>query len=287
MKWFFCFLVVFFIYFLLNFNKSRSFIHRELNIHPSQIESDSPLLYQAKTKYVYNSDNQKIAFYSFPVRKPKAIIILAHGYSNPGGKNQMLSHVAYLNEASYSVYLLDFRSFGESDGQKIYLGSKEWQDLESLYNYISSLSENYGKKIGYLGFSMGAVSAVNSVAKTGKGDFIIAVVPYASIDSLFQFRLKKNIFSSFFFTKAALIAELGTDSQKISPENLISKIEIPIIIFSAKNDTQINPSDPEKLYNLINTNLQKEFWQADSDHNIFSTLPDEFEQHVLSFLAKI
>ncbi len=287
MKWFLYFLITLLIFFLINFNKSRSFIHQELSIHPSQIETDSPLFYLANTEYIYNSDNQKIAYYSFPVRKPKAIIILAHGYSNPGGKNQMLGHVAYLNEASYSVYILDFRSFGESDGQKIYLGSKEWQDLESLYDHLGSLPENRGRKIGYLGFSMGAVSAINSVAKTGKGDFIIASVPYASIDSLYQFRLKENIFSSFFFTKPALVVELGTDSQKITSENLISKVEVPIIIFSAKNDTQVNPNDAKKLFDLIKTNLNKEFWQADSDHDIFSTLPDEFQQHVLSFLAKI
>ncbi len=287
MKWFLYFLFAFFIFFLINFNKSRSFIHRELNLHPSQIESDSPLFSLTETEYVFNSDNQKIAYYSFPVRKPKAVVILAHDYSNPGGKNQMLSHVAYLNEASYSVYLLDFRSFGESDGQKIYLGSKEWQDLESLYDYVSSLSENRGHKIGYLGFSMGAVSAINSVAKTGKGDFIIASTPYASIDSFYQFRLNENIFSVFFFTKPALVTELGTDSQKITPENLISKIEVPIIIFSAKNDSHVNSQDAERLYDLIKTNLQKEFWQADSDHDIFSTLPGEFQQHVLSFLAKI
>ncbi|KKQ63106.1 MAG: hypothetical protein US85_C0019G0013 [Candidatus Shapirobacteria bacterium GW2011_GWF1_38_23] len=200
----------------------------------------------------------------------------------------MLDHVDYLNRAKYSVYLLDFRSFAESEGQKIYLGVKEWQDLETIYDYVYSLPENRNKRIGYLGFSMGAVSAINSVAKTGKGDFIIASTPYASVDSMYRFRLAQNKFPPFLFTKLAIIAELGTASQVISPENLISKIDIPITIFSAQNDTHVDSHDAQKLYDLLTANIVKDFWQAnDSDHDIYASHPDDFQQHVLSFLAKI
>jgi len=287
MKWFLYFCLLILILSSILFYKSYSALHQELNIHATEIGTTSPYFFTAKTEYLINSDHQKIAFYSFPVRHPNAVVILAHGYSNPGGKNQMLEHVDYLKQANYSVYLLDFRSFGESDGQKIYLGTKEWQDLETLYDYIYSLPENNNIKIGYLGFSMGAASAINSVAKTGKGDFIIASAPYASIDSMYQFRLNQNKFPYYIFTKLAVIAELGTDSQKISPENLISKINVPIIIFSAQNDIHVDNHDAQQLYDLLITNLTKDYWQADnSDHDIFASHPDDFQQHVLDFLAK-
>lgn len=288
MKWFICFCFAILVPSSILFYKSYSALHRELNIHAAEIGTTSPLFLGAETEFLINSDHQKIAFYSFPVKHPNAVVILAHGYSNPGGKNQMLDHVGYLNRANYSVYLLDFRSFGESEGQKIYLGTKEWQDLETLYDYVYSLPKNKNMKIGFLGFSMGAASAINSVAKTAKGDFIIASVPYASVDSMYQFRLNQNKFPHFIFTKLAIIAELGTDSQKISPENLISKIDVPILIFSAQNDTYVNNHDAQRLYDLLVTNINKDLWQAnDSNHDIYASHPDDFQQHVLSFLAKI
>lgn len=284
MKWFlyFCFAVLSLVAIL--FYNSHAVLHRELNIHADEIGTTSPLFITTKTEYLLNSDHQKIAYYSFPVIDPKAIIILAHGYSNPGGKNQMLDQVTYLKQAGYSVYIPDFRSFGESEGNKIYLGIKEWQDLETLYDYLRSLPESRNKKIGYLGFSMGAVSAINCVAITGKGDFIIASVPYASVDSMYRFRLKQNNSLSFIFTKLAVIAELGTDSQKNSPQNFISRIYVPLLIFSAQNDTYVDNRDAQKLYDSADT--VKDFWQADSNHDIYAALPLEFQQHVLNFLTK-
>ena len=285
MKWYLSIFFIILIIFSVFFYKSWRVFHQELNIHASPIYTDSPLINTAKTEFLFNYDHQKIAYWSFPVKKPKAVVILAHGYSSPGGKNQMLSHVDYLNQAGYSVYLPDLRSFGDSDGQKISLGIKEWQDLETIYDFAHSLPENKDLKIGYLGFSMGAVSAINSLALTGKGDFLIASVPYASVNSLYQFRLHQSNFFSFFFTRLAIITELGFDSQSLSPQALISQIHVPLLIFSAKNDTYVNSQDAKLLFDLANTT--KEFWQADSNHDIFATLPLDFQQHVLTFLAKI
>lgn len=285
MKWLFYICLIILIPSIGLFCKSYLSLHQELNIHASEIETDSPLVFSAKTKYVYNSNNQRIAYLSFPARNPQAIVILVHGYSNPGGKNQMLAHVNYLNDAGYSVYLPDLRSFGESEGHKISLGVEEWQDLETLYDFIFSDPENDHLKIGYLGFSMGASTAINSIAKTGKGDFIIAVSPYSSVDSLYQFRLKQEKSPTFLFTKLAIRAELGSASQSISPQNLISKINVPLLIFAAQNDTHVDSYDAKKLYDLADTT--KDYWQADSDHDIYAAYPQDFQEQVLTFLDKI
>ena len=271
---------------LLGFSlKSWSSLYQELNIHATQTTTTSRQAIYAKTEYLENSNHQKIGFWYFPVNKPKAVIVLVHGYSNPGGKNQMMGHVEYLNHAGYSALAVDLRSFGSSDGDQIFLGTKEWQDLETVYDYLFSLPENQNVKIGYLGFSMGATTAINSVAKTGKGDFIIASVPYASVESLYKFRLNQNNSLSFLPIKIAILAKFGLSSPKTSPQALISKIYVPITIFSAQNDTYINHKDAQLLYNLANE--PKEFWQTETNHDIFSALPEDFQQHVLSFLDKI
>lgn len=283
MKWFLSSFLLIFILSVGFFCKSYFDLYRDLNIHATEITSNSPLLQKAELKYHLGHDGQKIAFYSFPVKKPKAAIILVHGYSNPGGKNQMLDHVDYLNKAGYSAYLLDLRSFGDSDGKKISLGTKEWLDLLSFYDYLRLLPENKNLKIGYLGFSMGASASITALAQSGKGDFLIASVPFSSPESLYSFRLKQNqVFS--FFTKLALRAQLGFNYPQYSAINNISKIRVPLLIFQATKDEYVNQNDAQDLYNLANS--PKEFWQADSGHDIHSTLPQDFQQHVLTFLNK-
>jgi len=284
MKWFCYSFLLIFVLSIGFFCKSYFYLYRELNIHATEINSNSPLLQKAELKYHLGHDSQKIAFYSFPVKKPKAAIILVHGYSNPGGKNQMLDHVDYLNKAGYSAYLLDLRSFGDSDGQKISLGTKEWLDVLSFYDYLRLLPENKNLKIGYFGFSMGASASITALAQSGKGDFLIASVPFASPESLYSFRLKQNKVSSF-FTKLALRTQLGFSYPQYSAINNISKIHVPLLIFQATKDEFVNSQDAKNLYDLANS--PKEFWSADSGHDIYATLPQEFQQYVLSFLQNL
>ncbi len=285
MKWFWTFIFVILILSLGIFYKYYSEFDKQINLHFPEAKSDSLLIKTAVTKYFISSNHQKLAYWYFPVKNPRAVVILVHGFSNPGGKSQMLVHAEYLQKAGYTTIIPDLRAFGESEGQKTYLGTQEWRDLVDVYDLVASFPETKNKKIGYLGFSMGAVSAINSLAKSGKGDFLIAVSPYSSVNSMYQFRLKPGNFLSSIFLKLAIFTELGPNSLSISPETLISQIHVPLTIFSGQNDTHIDNQDAQKLYNLANS--PKEFWLAVSDHDIYAALPADFQEHVLSFLAKI
>lgn len=242
-----------------------------------------------KTRFLTTSDGIKIAFWYLPVPKPKAVVILIHGYRESNAdKTRMLAHAQYLNKAKYSTLLLDLRSFGESDGDKVTWGTKEWRDVETAYDYAKSLPENKNKKIGFLGKSMGGVTSIVASAISGKGDFIIALTPYASFKSLFNFELKKKgyyapLFLPFLWLSAIL--EFGFNFEKYAPINLIKKIKVPIFIVGAKYDKKISKDDAKYLFD--NTNNPKEFWQAPTDHDeIFTNNPAEFQKKILNFLSK-
>jgi len=144
-------------------------------------------------KYLTTSDGLKISSWYIPIKNSKAVIILIHGYKKMNeDKIRLLPHAEYLNSAGYSTILIDLRSFGESEGEKMSLGIQEWKDVEAAYDYVKSLSENKNKKIGFYGKSMGGVTAIITNALTGKGDFVIALTPYADFVSLFNFQLKQK-----------------------------------------------------------------------------------------------
>ncbi|MBI3955154.1 alpha/beta hydrolase [Candidatus Gottesmanbacteria bacterium] len=200
----------------------------------------------------------------------------------------MLPHADYLTKNGYSVLLMDLRSTGESTGTKVYLGAKEWQDVEASYSYLNSLPENKDKKIGYFGISMGAATAIITAGKTQQGDFVIASVPYASLNKLFSFQIvREHLYVPLFLplTKISASIELGSHYADFDPENLISKIKKPVLIFAAKNDQDVDYKDAEYLYSLANK--PKSIWLADASHDIHQEKPDEFSKRVLDFLSNL
>ena len=259
-------------------------LHEQINGHIYEDLSNIALAKTAKTYYLTKSDGDKLAYWYFPVKKPKAVIILIHGYGNPGGKGQMADHIEYLQAAGYSTVIPDLRSFGQSDGNKTTFGVTEWQDISQLYDYIKSLPENKDKKIGFMGVSMGATTAIVAAGQTGKGDFIIASVPFVDFRSLFGFRLSDTKYASIIypFVRLAGHLELGLNYRRFTPIELIGKVNVPILIFSAARDEYVSSADAGKLFQMAND--PKKYWQADSGHDIFAAHPDQFKQHVLDFL---
>ncbi len=107
------------------------------------------------------SDGVKISSWYMPIKNPKAVLILVDGYKETNEeKIRMFGHAEYLRKAGYSCILIDLRSFGESEGNKITFGVNEWKEVEAAYDYMRSLTENKNKKIGFLGISMGGVVSI-------------------------------------------------------------------------------------------------------------------------------
>lgn len=240
-------------------------------------------------KILTTPDGIKISSWYIPVKNPKAVLILVHGYGEINAdKTRMLAHADYLKKAGYSTLLIDLRSFGESEGSKMTLGVKEWRDIEAAYDYLKSLPENKNKKIGFFGTSMGGVASIITKGITGKGDFIIALTPYGSFKSLFSFQLKqKGYYTPLFlpFLRLAGLLEFGLNYEKYAPINLIKRINVPIFIAGARYDQMVPLNDAKILFD--NANNPKEFWQSPTDHyEIFRDNPAAFQEKILNFLSK-
>ncbi len=279
-------IILLFICFLYTLWKFRQSIYIHANLNQKLIDS-YPL--DKKSVSFKTSDGEIISVWYMPVINSKAVIILIHGLTDKnGGKALMLPHADYLTKNGYSVLLLDLRSTGESTGTKVYLGTKEWQDVEASYSYLNSLPENKDKKIGYFGISMGAATAIITAGKTQQGDFVIASVPYASLNKLFSFQTaKQHLFTPLFLPLIKLSAaiELGNHYANFAPEKLIPKIKKPVLIFAAKNDQDVDYKDGEYLYSLANE--PKSIWLADTAHDIHQEKPEEFRKHILDFLKNL
>lgn len=276
------------ILFVLGFIYSLQRLHSSLNLHPqngSKTPSDYGLEYQDVS--LVSRDGNTLKGWYIPTNEPKAFVILVHGYSDKiGGKTQMLVHAKYLNEAGYSTFLIDLRSFGGSEGTKITMGVNEWKDLSAAFDYVRSQAQ--GKKVGSIGISMGAVTSLIEAGVEKKTDFVIASVPFYSLDNLFTKQIENNHFSPTIFLpfmKLAAMVELGKSYSKYTPQAVLKDITAPTLIFAAKSDQHVFFSDGRKIFDELKG--KKEYWEAESDHDIHAVDPKGFQDHVLSFLSEV
>lgn len=239
-------------------------------------------------KYIKTTDGIRICSWYMPVKNPKAVLILIDGYKEVNeDKIRMFGHAEYLRKAGYSTLLIDLRSFGKSQGNKITFGVNEWKEVEAAYDYLKTLSKNKKKKIGFLGISMGGVVSIIAKAITGKGDFIIASTPFANFKSLFDFQIRKRGLPSFLFLpilRTAALFELGFNYEHYTAINMVGKVRVPILITSAKYDRIVNSKDAKHIYDKANR--PKEYWQTNTTHRAFKDNPLVFQNKILNFLSK-
>jgi hypothetical protein len=235
-----------------------------------------------ETKEFRTKDGINLSGWYIPAKKPKAVIVIVHGYYDT--KATILHQAGYLYNAGYTTFFTDLRSAHRDVPST--LGIKEWQDVEAAYDYIKSRPEHKGLPVGFYSGSMGAASTIVAVGKTGKGDFLIAALPYANFTNLFRQQLRYKRLPTFLLSFVSLAAafELGFDYAKYAPAEYIDKIHTPIFIISADNDTVVDALDTNSLFEKAHK--PKEFWQAPSSHALFEDAPDQLQKHVLAFLDK-
>ncbi|HTY81345.1 MAG TPA: lysophospholipase [Dehalococcoidales bacterium] len=101
----------------------------------------------------------KIYYQSWlPEQKPRAVLLIAHGYAEHSGR--YMNVVNYFVPKGYSVYALDHRGHGRSDGERVQVDSFHDYivDLKSFFDMVRK--ENPGLKIFLVGHSMGSIIAL-------------------------------------------------------------------------------------------------------------------------------
>ena len=94
----------------------------------------------------------------------QATILILHplGSSN----DQMLIYAEFLIHAGYSVFMIDLRAHGSSDGDTSTYGLREAEDVAGAVDYLLHRLDVNAQKIGALGISLGAQAALCGALKT-------------------------------------------------------------------------------------------------------------------------
>lgn len=268
-----------------------SWIGCDQGIHPIRLPDKYLLgqfsLPEPEHVWVPSHDGLQLAGWFF-AGTSRATIVLVHG--RRGSRAWMLPDAAYLNKAGYSVFLVDLRYRGESEGDHATFGAMETKDVEAAVKYLTTRSDVDPERIGLQGTSLGGVTAILAAANTPTVKGVVAESPFknlhSAIDHAFQHpREGVNLPKFPFLTISKQICQvrLGVDFGEINPASVIAKISPrPVFLIDTTLDDLIPRDSVRALYEAARN--PKTLWMVQAPHGKgWETHPEEYEQHVVAF----
>lgn len=172
-------------------------------------------------------DGVSLTAYEVAVESPKGVVICLGGIHSATITN-WYGHSKLFADNGFATVLLDVRSHGRSDGEKIYAATREWMDVDAAVEYIRSKELYNGVPIIAMGLSMGAATAVVATGRNENIDALIALSAYS--DWAYNFDLNVEQIVSKFVAKmlspfVAVVTRLRFGNMAtITPRNEIKKL---------------------------------------------------------------
>ena len=236
-----------------------SFIMKDMIRLHVDFETHSPAEYGVEANEVglTTEDGLRLASWEVKADAPKGIVIFLSGIHKPS-VTAFFGHAKMLADNGYSSLLIEMRSHGKSQGDKIYVGTKEYLDTKAGVAYIKGQKEYEGVPVIVFGVSMGGATAINSVGEIAEIDGLISVSAFSSWPDAFCDNMGNMGMPSFIaeiekpFVKLYMGFEYGFGSLKINPLNEIKKLNgRPALLMHSTDDSQVPYKSFERLEKAI------------------------------------
>ena len=251
----------------------------------------------------FTSDGLKIFRRDWLLESPKASVVLVHGLGEHSGRYE---HVAKsLNDAGYSVFSLDHRGHGLSEGQKGHVNTFE-DYIKDVHSVVQFAKERHpGVAVMMLGHSMGGMIATGyALRHLDIKSLIISAPPYGVPGKSANLQLKLGALVGKLFPKIGLSNQLDPSHVCKKPEVVknyieddlvhdqislgwgtafvkeqkfihanIQKLSIPYLLLLAKQDLITDCAVAESLFTKVGSENKKLVVYPDSVSYTHLTLP--------------
>ena len=214
----------------------------------------------------------------------RAAVILVHAAN--GNRTGTIYHAALLAEHGYGVLLYDTRTQGESEGDLYALGWENHLDVLAALDYLQQRPEVDLERIGVLGLSAGAKTALYAVTQT---DEIAAVVAEGTRwrtfeDLLIAAEPKDYVWIPPYWV-AYKYAEIASGVRNPTPlsQAALHISPTPILLIAAGGELAIS-----QVY-FDAADGPKTLWIRDEPGHQIDALfdqPEEYERRVIGFLDR-
>lgn len=199
-------------------------------------------------KYVTTEDQQQIAVDQYVSGQGRAIII-APGFYNSKQALLLQGLAEELAGKGYDVFLMDFRGHGKSSGL-FHWTSSEYFDLLAVVKDVRQTHE----RIGVIGFSLGAATAIIAASKSADIRTVIAICPPAEFEKIefhfWELNLELDIHYSLLsdgrIGKGVRPGPFWMEKEK--PRDVVKKLKQPILYIHGTEDWLIKPWHSKTLH---------------------------------------
>ncbi len=251
--------------------------HRQL---PVETPADRGLVYE--DVLFAASDGLSLRGWYLPSENGAAIIV-GHGI----GAQRALGPAEVLARHGYGVLTFDWRAHGESDGDLCTFGYYEVRDVEGALTWLQAQPDVDPGRIGMLGESMGAVTAMRATAQMPDIQAVVADSPYPSLDEAMHNIWRGTGLPTFPFVPLQIVMgewQTGLSLTDMHPLDDVAAISPrPILILAGGLDPIIGPDAGQRYYAAAGE--PKELWfDPDVGHvGFLKAYPDEYERRVVGF----
>jgi len=215
-----------------------------------------------------SADGLSIVAYEVDVDTPRGVIICLAGIHSKTVTN-WYGHARLFADNGYASILLDLRSHGQSEGESIYAGTREWMDVDAVVSYIKSNSKYTGVPIVVMGLSMGAATALVSIGRNSNIDGVIALSAFSSWEYNFNRNVEQKVpmwVAKMLepFVSVVTYMRFGR-MMKISPINQIANIgSRPALLIHSIGDRLVPFANFEQLTTVA---PQVQTWVVEGDNH--------------------
>ncbi|NIR48618.1 alpha/beta fold hydrolase [candidate division KSB1 bacterium] len=215
-----------------------------------------------------------------------ATIILNHQWSR--NSERMLPFAALLHAARFNLLLYDSRSHGDSGVDGCSTINKFAEDLVSVVDYLHSRSDINPARIGVLGHSMGAASAILANSRDPRIKALVSDSAFSDTVDITRRALRRYHIPQWPFLWLVCKfweREMGRKMREVSPKNNIGKIFNPILLIHGENDRLIPQENLQILYENSNKPLTQTWLVRDRGHSD-TYLDENYACRIVSFFEE-
>lgn len=253
---------------------------------PDESPSDYSMTYEDVT--VTSPDGLRLAGWFVPSENG-AVIMMQHGYK--ATRDEMLNEAEMVHRHGYGLLITSVRAHDQSEGEEIFFGLKEMQDLDAWHQYLVSRADIDQDRIGILGNSFGGMVSIGYAAQNENIQAVVADSAFSSLNDTVATSVRHFTgLPEFPFVPLIVFwaeQETGFKAEEVDATKWIAKISPrPVFLMQGGADVVISPTSGQRLFDAAGE--PKELWfEPELGHVDFDTaMAEEFESRVVAFFNK-
>jgi dipeptidyl aminopeptidase/acylaminoacyl peptidase len=235
------------------------------------------------------SDGLTLRGWFIPGHQPEAagdIRAILYAPATAHDQRSGLSLVPAFHKAGYHVLLFSYRGHALSDGKKgqFTYGDAESRDVDAAVRFLTEVKGI--RRIGVIGHSVGAVSAILSAARNPRVDAVVAVAPFNCVSEVWR-TSRPALVPPFILDWTLWVTEKvrGFNRDQVCPLEVVDRIAPrPLLVIHGTDDRRITEGQVRRLFSAAQ--MPKSLWlvQGATHDGIRSPVLDELAPDVIAFL---